>query len=126
MQTASTHIARQLNAMSHSQQQAVRTLVELMILTGTPESIYDILSATDFMSDLVENEEDEDDLMSEENDATIDDLNSDSTSDDNEDTDVNDEGGSSAKEDENDHDVESEDPDTDMSDDVGSDKVSQM
>ncbi|KAK7036592.1 hypothetical protein VNI00_011525 [Paramarasmius palmivorus] len=58
--TASTRIAGQLNTLSYIQQQAVRALVEMIILTGTPETVYEILEATTFMADLAREGEDSD------------------------------------------------------------------
>ncbi|KAK7033686.1 hypothetical protein VNI00_012686 [Paramarasmius palmivorus] len=61
---ASTQIARQLNFMSHHQQQAVRTLIEMIIITGTPETVYEILRATTFMADLADSSDDEEPTQS--------------------------------------------------------------
>ncbi|KAK7027422.1 hypothetical protein VNI00_015258 [Paramarasmius palmivorus] len=49
-----TQISCQLNGLSHNQQQAVRMLIRMILLTGTPDTVHDIFQATPFLADLAE------------------------------------------------------------------------
>ncbi|KAK7049466.1 hypothetical protein VNI00_005497 [Paramarasmius palmivorus] len=60
MQTAATRIALQLNGLSYAQKQAVRALIETLLLKTSAEPIADILAQTTFMDDLVVSTDDND------------------------------------------------------------------
>ncbi|KAK7022003.1 hypothetical protein VNI00_017105 [Paramarasmius palmivorus] len=52
MQSESLTIAQVLNSLRYNEKQAVRALVEYLMLPDASDSVYDILSQTTFMDDL--------------------------------------------------------------------------
>ncbi|KAK7041968.1 hypothetical protein VNI00_008950 [Paramarasmius palmivorus] len=54
MQSETLTIAQRLNTLSYAQKQAIRALVEYILLQDATDTVCDILSQTTFMDDLAE------------------------------------------------------------------------